>query len=126
MSTEHKITQALDGRRRELGMSMRLLAQRTGVGVATVQRVLSGRSGERLSTICALADALGVSLRLARTIPAARYRRMQAQKKARQLVGMVQGNAALEGQATDQRSARKVARDVERRLLAGPNIRLWS
>jgi transcriptional regulator with XRE-family HTH domain len=42
------------------GVSMRELARRTGLGVATLSRIESGEANPRLSTLMQLAKVLGV------------------------------------------------------------------
>ena len=56
----------------------------------------------------------------------ATFRRQQARKKARYLISLVQGSAALEGQAVDAATVRRVERQIEEKLLAGPALRLWA
>jgi len=46
--------------RKRKGVSLRELARRAGVGVATLSRIESGEANPRLSTLLHLADALGV------------------------------------------------------------------
>jgi transcriptional regulator with XRE-family HTH domain len=46
--------------RERKGVSLRELARRSGVGVATLSRIESGEANPRMSTLLQLADALGV------------------------------------------------------------------
>ena len=46
--------------RERKGVSLRELARRADVGVATLSRIESGEANPRLSTLLQLADALGV------------------------------------------------------------------
>lgn len=46
--------------RKRKGVSMRELARRTGLGVATLSRIESGEANPRLSTLIELANVLGV------------------------------------------------------------------
>jgi transcriptional regulator with XRE-family HTH domain len=46
--------------RKRKGVSMRELARRTGLGVATLSRIESGEANPRLSTLMELAKVLGV------------------------------------------------------------------
>lgn len=48
--------------RERKGVSLRELARRTGLGVATLSRIESGKANPRLSTLVQLADVLGVSI----------------------------------------------------------------
>src|SRR3954464_14224179 len=86
----------LNQRRRELGLSYAELAKRCGVSVATVVRVVSGRPGQaRFPQVEAIARELGLSVSLQPTESVERIRERQAVKKAKELVGLVQGNAGL-------------------------------
>ena len=115
----------LEARRKNLGMSIRVLAARSGLGVATVQRVLSGRVRQRLETIRAIASELGMGLELRATRGVDSIRRETARRKAQTIVSQVQGNFALEGQAVSEIVKQRIERTVARKLLNGPNIRLW-
>jgi hypothetical protein len=53
-------------------------------------------------------------------------REQQAWKKARKLVGMVQGTSALEGQAVSEAAYQAMVERTYHELLAGSNHRLWS
>jgi transcriptional regulator with XRE-family HTH domain len=46
--------------RERKGVSLRELARRSGLGVATLSRIESGAANPRLSTLLQLADVLGV------------------------------------------------------------------
>lgn len=46
--------------RERKGVSLRELARRSGLGVATLSRIESGKANPRLNTLLQLADVLGV------------------------------------------------------------------
>lgn len=115
----------LEARRKDLGMSIRVLAARSGLGVATVQRALSGSVRQRLETIRAIASELGMGLELRATRGVNSIRRETARRKAQTIVSQVQGNFALEGQAVSEIAKQRIEGTVARKLLNGPNIRLW-
>jgi transcriptional regulator with XRE-family HTH domain len=118
--------QALEQQRQELGMSCAALAQRSGVALPTVQRILAGKSpGASVANVAAIAQALGMELALQIKTTAQELREQQAQRKAEHLVGLVQGTAGLEGQAVDRESLGVMIRRTFHELLAGPNRRLW-
>ena len=126
MKNAQDILAEVDRRRRELGMSCRALAERSGTSLRTVQRLLRGRDqGARLSTVLALADALGMQLGFVKKRRASAIEREQARKKARELAAITQGSAALEGQAVPAGTVRRVVHKIESQLLAGPRVRLW-
>jgi transcriptional regulator with XRE-family HTH domain len=126
----------LELRRRELGMSYRVLAQRSGVSLPVVQRLLSGRiQSPSFRNVMAVAQALGEGL--PRVLPdgsctfdfgvsAQKLREQQAEQKARGLVGMVQGTSALEAQAVNKTVYHTMVERTCHELLAGSNQRLWS
>src|SRR5437870_4956362 len=116
----------LEKRRRDLGMSEAFLAKKAGVSRNTVRRILSGDSTDvSLGSFVALAAALGVDVRLEKE-PAETCLERQAEKKARQLVGMVQGNMGLESQAVGKDVVNQMIRDTVHKLLAGSKRNLWS
>lgn len=121
------ILQELEKRRRELHMSCEILAQRSHTSLRTVQRVLQGEeSAARLTTVTAIAEALGVDLGIARRLDAQRMRRQEADRKARRLVAMSQGTAVLEEQGVSTAVHGRMRRKIAKELLTGPAIRLWS
>ena len=129
MDRNKDILAALDDRRRELGMSLSVLARRSGVSLPTLQRVLRGRNGGMLATLEAIARALGTELRPPRLKPSpdvASVRREQARQKAKKLVALTLGNAALERRFVDEATERRFVRETEQELLNGSNHALWA
>ena len=53
-------------------------------------------------------------------------RQQQAERKADELVQMVQSTSALEAQAVDQAQLDEMRRQTARELLRGSNRRLWA
>ncbi len=97
------IFQELEKRRTELQMPRAMLARRSGVSLPTVNRILSGQhSGATFANVVALAEALGIELTAVRQGTSSEFREKQATRKARNLVRLVQGTSALEGQGLDQ------------------------
>ena len=116
----------LSARRRSIGMSLSALAARSGVPAPTVKRILGG-GVERASfaSIAAIAEALGLTLGL-QEIDAEALCREQARRKAEQVARMVQGTSALESQAVDAETYRRLVERSYHELMAGPRRRLWS
>ncbi|MHC4219371.1 MAG: helix-turn-helix domain-containing protein [Planctomycetota bacterium] len=126
MATVTKLVRSLDVRRRHLGMSLEVLAERSGVSLPTVQRILAGKQhNPRLSSVVALASAMGVRLRVQAEIDADVLRENQARHKAGALIGLVQGSAALEGQGLNPGTRERMVKRTVHALLAGPNRKLW-
>lgn len=117
----------LESRRRLLGMSKSTLAERAGVSLPTVNRTLSGSErSPTLSTIIAIAAALGLELKLEAAQEPDDFRLAQAKAKATRIVQMVQGTMALEAQAVDQKTIDRLIDQTMHELLAGSPRRLWA
>jgi transcriptional regulator with XRE-family HTH domain len=117
----------LQERRRELGLSYELLAQRSGVSRPTVQRILSGRySTASFASIVAIGNALGLELRFASAVTPEQLKREQARKKAKKVAALVQGTCALEGQGVDRSGLEAMVERTTQELLSGSKRRLWS
>ena len=116
----------LDTRRKDLGMSIRILATRCGLGVATVHRALAGKVSERLETVSAIAAELGLRIDIRPIMGAKSLRREVARRKAQAIVGSAQGNFALEAQAVPDAQRQRIEGAIRKKLLNGPSIRLWS
>ncbi len=117
----------LDLRRRELGMSHAVLAQKARLSLPTVQRILSGhQTNASWANVLTLAEALGMTIDVRSVANAEDLREQQARRKAEHLVKMVQGTSGLEGQALDQQKFDQMLRRTVHELLAGPDRKLWS
>jgi DNA-binding phage protein len=127
MTLDHQYIALLEERRNALGLSCAILAERVGLSLRTVQRALSGKEADPgFSTISAIADALGLSLKLESQLDIAGLRRLQAERKADEIVAMVQGTSGLEAQAVSSRTLRELRERTITELLAGSNRRLWA
>lgn len=116
----------LVSRRKALGMSFTMLAARSGVSEPTVKRILGGHAAAAsFANVAAVAQALGVSLEFGES-DIDELRREQARKKAEHIARLVQGTSALESQAVDPETYRRLVEKSYHELLAGPNRRLWS
>ena len=115
----------LDQRRKDLGMTCAALARRTGLGLRTVQRVLSGKESDaQFSTVARIVDALGMAISID-GLDLNEVRLRAAELKADQLVGMVQGTMALESQGVEAQALREMKERTVRELLAGSGRSLW-
>src|SRR5258705_12216991 len=109
------ISDRLNQRRQDLGMSCAALAKVTGLSLRTVQRVLSGEETDPgFQTVTALSEALGVSLRLHTETDLNTLRRRQAERKAERLVALVKGTSALEAQAVEGATGRALRARTDR------------
>ena len=127
MSNRNPLFKKLENRRRELGISQAALADRSGVSLPTVQRILSGsRSAASIESILEITHVLGMDLEAVPRIDAQEILEQQARKKAEKLVRMVQGTSALEAQAVSSRHIGEMIKKTVRELLAGSRRRLWA
>ena len=108
-------------------MSMPLLAERAGLGTATVWRALRGQSKPRAATLGAMSAAMACDATGEPRGTAAAAREQQAQEKAAKLVSVAIGSAALEADfvAPAPAGVERMVETVAESLLAGPNLRLW-
>jgi transcriptional regulator with XRE-family HTH domain len=118
---------SLAARRKELRMSLQVVAKRSGLGLRTVQRVLSEREpNAKLDTVLRIADALNIELRPKEAGSAHLVRKRPAMKKAANLASMVQGTSALESQAIPKNDLRDIKAEMAARLSTGSSRQLWA
>lgn len=117
----------LEHRRRELGISQSGLAERSGVSLPTVQRILTGRSpAASFENTLAIAHVLGMELDATPTASASEVLELQAREKAKKLVRMVQGTSALEAQGVSKQQITEMIQRTVGELLKGSRRRLWA
>ena len=122
----HNLVRQLEQRRQQLGMTCPDIARATGLSVRTIQRVLSGEEqAPSFSTILALADAVGASLKL-ECENVMDVKKRQAKRKAVRLAALTQGTSALEAQAVPPETVAELTEQTMYELLAGPPRRLWA
>ena len=122
-----ELIRSLNRRREQLGMTLDALAERSGVSLPTVQRILAGdQPRASLPSVLALADALEMRLDLKPRSDADELLDREARRKAERLVGMVQGSAALEGQGLDEATRERMIQRTVHELRAGSKRRIWA
>jgi transcriptional regulator with XRE-family HTH domain len=120
------LIQDLEARRQALGMSRSVLARRSRVSLPTVNRILSGEhENAAFAHVAAIAEALGLEVASVAKNGSEELRNRQARSKARQLVALVQGTSALEGQAVDQHELESMVARTAERLLRSKR-KLWA
>jgi len=120
-------SECLEQRRRELGISKRQLADRSGVSLATVLRILGGRiDSATVANVRAISSVLGINLTASTTCTSYEAQEREATSKAEDIVAMVQGTSALEGQAVDPAVRQEMVNRTVHELMAGSKRRLWS
>jgi transcriptional regulator with XRE-family HTH domain len=121
------ILEILRKRRKELELSFAMLAARSGVPIATLKRMFNdGVGSASLQNVCAVAEAMGVSIQGQPTDASADFLEKAAEEKARKLVGMVQATSALEAQAVAQEVIAEMIKRTVHELMAGPARRIWA
>jgi transcriptional regulator with XRE-family HTH domain len=114
-------------RRRELRLSLPALAARSGVSLATLKRMFrDGSENASLPHVCAVADAMGISIRFDSDNTPTDFCEKVAEVKARKLVKVVQGTSALEAQAVEPTFVSEMVRRTVHDLVAGSPRRLWA
>ena len=121
-----QIIGSLQRRRQNLGMPLQVLAKRANLGPATVQRALCAGASVRLDTLLASARGLEMTIFTAEDRLDSEILADQAQNKTRQLAGIAQASAGLEGQAVSDEVRKDVERQITINLLAGSKKRLWA
>ena len=120
-------TGKLDKRRQELGMTFEALSKRSGVPVSTLKAIFKkGVEHATFANVAAIADALGVDIEFADEVDSYEILHQQAVKKARELVGMVQGTSGLESQAVAQNQIEGMIQQLIHQLMAGSRRKLWA
>ena len=124
MCDQTAILEQLEHQRKLLGMSMRVLSERSGLSLPAVQLILAGKKSCNLSSLAALSEVLGADINVKFQKPS-KLKRQQAREKADLLIAAAQGSAALEAQAVGEKVLNRARREIEKRLLSGPPLRLW-
>lgn len=121
------ITEKLDKRRQELGMTFEALSKRSGVPISTLKAIFKkGVERATFANVAAIADALGIDIEFTDGVDSYELLHQQAVKKARELVGMVQATSGLESQAVAQRQIEKMIQQLVHKLMAGSRRKLWA
>jgi transcriptional regulator with XRE-family HTH domain len=127
MKARQPLFEKLETRRRELGISQAALADRCGVSLPTVHRILSGNgSTASLENVLAIAQFLGMDLEAVPRLDAETILEQQARRKAEKLVRMVQATSALEAQGVSARHIGQMTNKTVQELLEGSRRRLWA
>ncbi len=119
-------TEKLEARRQELGMTFEALSAHSGVPVSTLKAIFrKGVEQATFSNVAAIAKSLGVELEFSKELDSYELMYRQAVKKARELVGLVQGSSALESQGVEQSQIEKMVQRLVHQLMAGSTRKLW-
>ena len=117
----------LNQRRQELGMTFEALSKRSEVPVSTLKAIFKkGVEHATFANVAAIADALGVDIEFTNEVDSYELLHQQAVKKARELVGMVQGTSGLESQAVGQNQIETMVAQLVHQLMAGSRRKLWA
>ena len=121
----YKFINELQERRRQLGMPYRVLAERSNIGINTVQRVMNGKTAGFMDTGFAIANSLGWCITSGKKKNIRALLKQQARRKAQQIIKLAQGTAALEGQGINDKVKKDIENEFVIKLLAGSKVRLW-
>ena len=126
-------SKSLRNRMKSIGIGYPALSGRSGVSVAELKRIFSGkRCNPTLDTLRAVARALGVEFRIhggveiVHQCSAGELREKAARRKAEKLVNLVQGTSALEAQAVGPEVRNDMVNQTVHELMAGPPRKLWA
>lgn len=123
----NRVIEQINIQKKELGISNAIIAEQSGVSVATVARILSGNHpSAHFDHVYAIASVLGVSLVAQSAIDPEIMKREQAEKKAKQIMKLVRGNSALEATETSQETYQRMLNKTINELMAGPKRALWA
>ena len=90
-----------------------------------MNRILAAQDmAASFANILALADALGMDILTRQQMDSEKFRQQHAERKAKKLVGLVQGTSALEAQAVSEKTIERFVRQTTRQLLAS-KPKLW-
>ena len=107
-------------------MTFEALSARSGVPVSTLKAIFrKGVEQATFSNVAAIAKSLGVELVFSKELDSYELMYQQAVKKARGLVGLVQGSSALEAQGVEQNQIEKMVQRLVHQLMAGSTRKLW-
>ncbi len=107
-------------------MTLAQLAKRSGVSMPAVVRILHGAvENAKLRSITGLAAALGLKVRFESTDTALEMRRQEAEKKAREIVGLMQGTSGLEDEGIGLEAFEEAVEQTMHELMAGQGKKLW-
>ena len=108
-------------------ITFELLSKRSGVPISTLKAIFKkGVEHASFANVAAIAGALEVGISISSELDSYSLLHQQAVKKARELVGMVQGTSALEAQAVDASQIEQMVQQLVHRLMAGSRRKLWA
>jgi transcriptional regulator with XRE-family HTH domain len=113
--------------RNQLGMTQKVLAQRSGVPQSTISRIEKSHWDVNISTLKKVLSAISCDLLIVPvlTIPIETQRKAQARKKASQKIEYLSGTMYLENQKPSQDYLSELRKTEEERLLYTEKTKLW-
>lgn len=113
--------------RKQLGMSQRVLAKRSGIPQATISRIEQGQENVELSTLCRLLHSMSCDLVIAPLLRGSieTIRQEQAKKIAQRQVQYLTGTMNLEQQEPDPKFIESLMKQEIEKLLQGASSQLW-
>lgn len=129
MVTIENIVVEFERKRRSLRMPVQAIARLSGLSASSVYRVMRNGSNERLSTLTAIANVLGIKIGIVAERQDSAIIGDRVNALAERLATMAQGTFALEGQEIGPDAERGVRRQVAKGMLKrakkAPSQTLW-
>ena len=121
----YQIANILSDKKRTLGMSEAMIADKSGVSQSTTHRILSGKHpGASWMDVSEIARVLGIGITHT-SIPAVDMLEAQAEMLAQAMTGIMLATNQLEGQGINPDDTRRLKAQTKAKLLAGSKSRLW-
>lgn len=116
----------LNRQKKQLGITNGYLAQKTGLSIPTVQRILANKDHSvELAGLLSIADILGIDITASVSRSAQDMLKEKANNKAEKLLQLVRGNSALEGNEIDLGTYQDLLQRTVDDLLKGSKRALW-
>ena len=112
------IIKQIVARKEQLNITIENLAKLSGVGVRTVNRVLSNED-VKLSTIERITNFLGLDFAGNEIVPLDELKKQRAKEKAILMAALVQNTSALELQGVDKNNIDNIISMYEKEFLSG-------
>lgn len=121
----YQMANILSEKKRTLGMSEAMIADRSGVSQSTTHRILSGKHpAASWMDVSDIARVLGIEITHT-SIPAVDMLDAQAEILAKAMTGIMLATNQLEGQGIKSDETRRLKAQTKAKLLSGPKSRLW-
>jgi transcriptional regulator with XRE-family HTH domain len=122
---EYTIYELLKTRQKNMQMPYETIANKAGLGIATVKRFFSGGNAS-ISTVERIASVLGCDISISSKSSAEVLLERQIEKKALFVVSRVMKTSALEQQKPNDKAFEKMLEKAKERIRKMPKSQIWS